>query len=393
VVAKSGVIEMMEQEARADLLERGYSRRQLGRIAALVGGGAVLAQVAGQAQAQSQAARGVAGAVRIGANECWTGPFPEAVAAAGRIAAEGNRYDPDDQRGMLLRTVSQVDGMPEDRILPWPGSGDPLVRSVISFCSPTKGLVTADPTFESAWRAAAWLEAPLAKVPLQPGKGLDVRAMLAANPQAGLYYICTPNNPTGTVTPLADIEWLVANKPADSVVLVDEAYIHFSEAPSAAQLAATRDDVVVMRTFSKLFGMAGIRLGLTFAAPSLHEKMMRYDGRQVSGTLPITALACGNAAYPLADRIAARRAEMIANRERTIASLSKHDVLVHPGSEANMIMIDWKRGPAADIQKALLAENVQIGRSWPIWPNVSRVTIGSTQDMAAFSAAVDKVLA
>jgi histidinol-phosphate aminotransferase len=393
LVAVFGGIQVMELQAREELLDRGYSRRQLGRIAALVGGGVALAHVAGQAQAQSQAARGVAGAVRIGANECWTGPFPEATAAAARIVAEGNRYDPDDQRGMLLRTVAQTEGLPEDRILPWPGSGDPLVRSVISFCSPTRGLVTADPTFESAWRAAAWLEAPLTKVPLEPGKGLDVRKMLAADPNAGLYYVCTPNNPTGTVTPLADIEWLAANKPADSVILVDEAYIHFSEAPSAAKLAATRDDVVVMRTFSKLFGMAGIRLGLTFAAPALHDKMMRYDGRQVTGTLPITALACGNAAYTLAPQIAARRAEMIANREQTVARLNRHDVIVHGGSEANMIMVDWKRGPAADMQAALLAENVQIGRSWPIWPNVSRVTIGSAADMMAFSNAVDKIMA
>lgn len=138
-------------------------------------------------------------------------------------------------------------------------------------------MATAGPTFEAAWRAAAWLEAPLIKVPLQPGKGLDVRAMLTADPQAERYYVCPPNSPTGPVTPPTDIEWLVSNKLAGSVVLVDEAYIHFSEVPSAAELAATRDDVVVMRTFSKLFGMAGIRLGLTFAAPALHDRMTRYD--------------------------------------------------------------------------------------------------------------------
>jgi histidinol-phosphate aminotransferase len=384
---------MIEHEAREDLLERGYSRRQLGRIAALIGGGAALTQIAGPALAQSNAARGVIGAVRIGANECWTGPFPEAAAAAARIVAQGNRYDPDDQRGHLVKTVSTIEGVPEDRILPWPGSGDPLVRTVISFCSPTRGLVTADPTFESVWRAATWLEAPLAKVPMAPGEGANVRRMLAANPSAGMYYVCTPNNPTGTVTPLADIEWLVANKPADAVVLVDEAYIHFSEQPSAARLAATRDDVIVMRTFSKLFGMAGMRLGLTFAAPALHERMMRYDGFQVTGTLPMTAVACGAAAYPLAAAIRARREEMIATRTATVAHLRRRGLTVHPNSQANMIMIDWKTKPAAAMQEALLAEKVQIGRSWPIWPNVSRVTIGSAQEMRTFGAAVDKVLA
>ena len=383
---------MLQKLAQEDLLDRGYSRRQLARIAVLVGGGAAVSPMFSPAAlAQSQAARAVAGAIQIGANECWTGPFPAAAEAAAQIVLRGNRYDPDDTRGKLTATVAQVEGLPQENVMPWPGSGDPLVRSVISFCSPSKGLVTADPTFEAAWRAAAWLEAPVTRVPLEPGKGTDVRKMLAANPSAGLYYICSPNNPTGTVTPLADIEWLAANKPADAVLLVDEAYLHFSDAPSAAKLAATRKDVIVMRTFSKLFGMAGMRLGLTFADPALHKRMMRYDGGQVTGTLPVTAVACGTAAYPLADAIKARRAEMIANRETTITSLKSRGLSVHPNSQANMFMVDWKTKPAAEMQKALLGQNVQIGRSWAIWPTVSRVTVGSAPEMKAFCAAVDKV--
>ena len=261
---------------------------------------------------------------------------------------------------------------------------------VAAFCSPTKGLVTADPTFESAWRTADYLKAPIAKAPQAPGAGHDVKAMLAANPNAGLYYICTPNNPTGTVTPLADIEWLLANKPKDSVLLVDEAYIHFSEAPSAAKLVAGRKDLVVMRTFSKLFGMAGVRLGLTFADPELQKRIMLFG--PTAGGLSITAMACGNAVYPEAALIKARREEMIANREETIAWLTKKGIDVQTGSQANMFMMDWKK-PAKDMQAAMLAtpEKVQIGRNWPIWPTVSRVTVGSAEDMAKFRAAVEKV--
>ncbi|MBC7158612.1 MAG: pyridoxal phosphate-dependent aminotransferase [Porphyrobacter sp.] len=386
---------MFDEQVQDELIGRGFSRRQFGSIAALLGTGAVInATVARVGLAQSQAARGVAGAVRLGANECWTGPFPAGVQAGAAVIAQGNRYDPDDQRGQLIRTVAGVEGVPEERVQTWPGSGDPLVRSVVSFCSPQNGLVTMDPTFEAAWRAAAWLEAPVAKVPQVPGRGADVRAMLAAAPDAGLYYVCSPNNPTGTVTPVADIEWLAANKPAESVLLVDEAYLHFSEAPSAIGLAATRGDVVVMRTFSKLFGMAGMRLGLTFAAPELHARMYRYDGQQVTATLPMPAVACGNASYTMAAEIAARRAQMTATRERTIATLQGRGVVVHPGSEANMIMIDWQTRPAAEMQRALLEQHkVQIGRSWPIWPTVSRVTIGSPEEMDAFCAAVDQVIA
>jgi histidinol-phosphate aminotransferase len=385
---------MLTETDREELVSRGYSRRQLGRVAAALGGGALAAAFGGSAAlAQSMAARGVPGAVRIGANECWTGPFPVAAAAAAEAITQGNRYDATDLRGALIATVAKVEGLPEDHILAWPGSGDPLARSVVSFCSPTRGLVTADPTFEAAWRVAAWLDTPLAKAPLTAGQGSTGRALLAANPNAGLYYVCSPNNPTGTVTPLAEIEWLVANKPTDSVVLVDEAYIHFADVPSAIRLAATRRDVIVMRTFSKLFGMAGMRLGLTFAHPDLHKRMMRYDGMQVTGTLPVTAMACGAAAYPRTDLIRERRAQMIAAREETLDHLRRRGVAFHGGSQANMFMLDWRTKDAATMQKALMDRKVQIGRSWPIWPSVSRVTVGSGAEMAAFRTALDGVLA
>lgn len=273
----------------------------------------------------------------------------------------------------------------------WPGSGGPLVSIVAAYCSPTKGLVSADPTFESAWRTADYMKAPIAKAPQAPGKGHDVKAMLAANPNAGLYYICTPNNPTGTITPLSDIKWLLDNKPADAMLLVDEAYIHFSEAPSAVSLIAGRKDIIVMRTFSKLFGMAGMRLGLTFADPEVQKRIMLFGPS--AGGLSITAMACGNAVYTESGLIKARREECAANRAETIAWLTKKGVAVHPGSQANMFMMDWKK-PAKDMQAALLAtpEKVQIGRNWPIWPTVSRVTVGSAEDMAKFRSAVERVL-
>ena len=86
--------------------------------------------------------------------------------------------------------------------------------------------------------------------------------MLAAAPDAGVFYVCTPNNPTGTLTSHSDIEYLVENKPKNSIVLVDEAYIHFSDAPSAIDLVKAGKDVIVLRTFSKLYGMAGLRCGM-----------------------------------------------------------------------------------------------------------------------------------
>lgn len=376
---------------RKDLVSRGFNRRDFGRISALLGG-AVAASHAVPSFAQ-QAAKAVKGAVRIGANECWTGPLPAGAEAAMLIVAKGNRYEPNDNHAKLFDAVAAVEGIPVDRVTAWPGSSDPLSRSAVTFSSPTRGIVTADPTYEAIWRTGAWLKTKVTKVPLTSAYSHDVKGMLKADPNAGLYYVCSPNNPTGTITPIEDLVWLAENKPKDAILLIDEAYIHFAGTPNAAKLAASRDDVIVMRTFSKLFGMAGMRLGLTIAAPALHDKMMRYDGGQVTSMLPMTAVACGTASLPLADQIAARRADMIAVREKAIAHVESRNLKVLPGSHANMFMLDWGAGkdPKA-MQAAMLANGVQIGRSWTAFPTMSRVTVGSAEDMEKFSLALDKVL-
>lgn len=396
--------DLFSKEAREDLLERGYSRRQFGRISALLGlGSAAIAAsplISGTAAAKGTPTRAPieevqskVGMVRLGSNECWTGPFPDAAQAGAAMVQYGNRYEPTNLRAQLIETVSQVEKVPQTHILPWPGSSDPLSRTVVTFCSPTRGLVTADPTFENAWRTAAWLGVKVTKVPLRAENryATDVRAMLAADPNAGIYYVCSPNNPTGTVTPLADIKWLVAHKPAGSIVLVDEAYIHFAGTPSAAKLVADNKDVVVLRTFSKLFGMAGLRLGLSMARPDLHAKMMRYDGASQSGTLSIVALATGTASLTQSAAIVERRNQMIAAREETFAHLKKHGLTYLP-SNANMFMVDWKQ-PAQTMRDAFARSKVDIGRSWPIWPTMSRVTVGSAQDMQAFCTALDQIMA
>ncbi|MBD3729421.1 MAG: pyridoxal phosphate-dependent aminotransferase [Sphingomonadales bacterium] len=374
-----------------DLVARGYSRRQAARIATLFAAGAVGTRLVQPAFAQ-QSAKAVIGAVRIGSNECWTGPFPEGVAAATRNAILGNRYEPEDDHQKLFEAVAAIDGVPPESVLAWPGSSDPLSRAVIAFCSPERALVTANPSYEQGWRTAQWAGAKLTRIPLKSDYSHDVKAMLAAEPDAGLFYICTPNNPTGTTTPLDDVKWLLANKAKHSVVVVDEAYIHWTDRPSAAQLAASRDDVLVLRTFSKLFGMAGMRLGLTIGSKPLYDRMMRYDGGQVTYMLPMTAVACGTACLTLEDKIAARKAQMIAVREETLAHVAKRGLAYIP-SEANMFMLDWGAGkdPKA-MQAAMLEQGVQIGRSWEFYPTMSRVTVGSGEDMQKFRLALDKVL-
>ncbi|MBS1093891.1 pyridoxal phosphate-dependent aminotransferase [Gluconobacter wancherniae] len=387
----------LSPEARDDLLARGYSRRSFGRIAALLGGGAIANSIIGHANARSLTAMpdvDVTKLVRIGSNECWTGPFPAAAKIGAEVVFHGNRYDPTGHmHSNLLSTVSAVENIPEDHVIAWAGSSDPLMRSVVTFCSPTRGLVTANPSYEAAWGVADWLKVPLTRIPLKAENGYktDVRAMLKADPNAGVYYVCTPNNPTGTVTPLEDIAWLVENKPKGSIVLVDEAYIHFSNTKSALSLVGQGKEVIVLRTFSKIFGMAGLRLGLSFAHPDVHARMMRYDGENETSMLPMPAVACGTKSLTMAADIAARRSEMIAARTMTFDHLTKRGVSFIP-SDANMFVLDWKK-PAGPIKDAFLRQNVLIGRSWEIWPNASRITVGSMAEMEAFCAALDHVMA
>jgi len=383
----------LADEAQDDLLHRGYSRRTLLRIATVFGAGALtLAATSGRPAWASGGIPDPApdAKVRIGANECWTGPLPPGQAAAAAIISSSNRYAPKDQRGDFIRAVMQVEKVPFDHVAPWPGSSDPLSRSVVTFCSPSRGLVTADPTFELAGRTAEWLGVPVKRVPLKPDFTHDVKAMLTADPNAGLYYVCSPNNPTGTVTSLADIEWLVANKPAGSLVVIDEAYTHFAGAPTASYLAAAGKDVIVVRTFSKIFGMAGMRMGYVMTRPDIIAKMMRYDGGMQSGALPMPSLACATASLTAAELIVERRNQMRQAREMTLEHLRKRNMKVIR-TDSNMFMVDWRNRRAADMQAAFRAQSVEIGRSWPIWPTVSRVTVGSMDDMKAFCAALDKV--
>jgi len=388
----------LSEEAQDDLLGRGYSRRDLFRIAAVFSAATAVATAGRPVWASAGRVDPAPDAgVRIGSNECWTGPFAPGQMAAAEIICQSNRYAPEDQRGDFIRAVSEVEKVPFDHVAPWPGSSDPLSRTIVTFCSPTKGLVTANPTYEQGWRTAEWLGAPVKKVPLKPDYTHDVKAMLEANPDAGLYYVCSPNNPTGTITPMADIEWLVNNKPAGAKVLIDEAYIHFSDrfshGATASHLVAQDKDVVVLRTFSKVFGMAGMRMGYCMARPDIIDKMMRYDGGMQSGALPMPSLACATASLLQADMIVARRKQMQEARAMTFEHLKKRGLRYIHGTEANMFMVDWKTKPAAAMQKAFLAQSVAIGRSWPVWPNVSRVTVGSMADMEGFCAALDKIVA
>src|SRR5580658_4790532 len=227
-----------------------------------------------------------ANAVMIDSNENPLGPGQAARDAVAGIIPLGGRYS-DNLTDDFVNTFAQMEGLNRDWINVTAGSTPPLTLAVLAFTSPQRSYVTPDPGFELGMMAAAYSQARVVKVPLTKTYAHDVKAMLAAAPDAGVFYICNPNNPTGTLTPHADIEYLVANKPKDSIVLVDEAYIHLTEATSSAlDLVKDGKDVIVLRTFSKVYGLAGLRCGFVIARPELLEKVIARG----QNFMPITAV-------------------------------------------------------------------------------------------------------
>ncbi len=383
------MISTLSTEERKDLLKRGFSRRHFGRFATMLTAGAALPFYNEAALAQMSKLDGPipGGAVKINANENPMGPCPEAADAIHNVVQKGGRYMYELTSDMG-DTLAQVEGLKPDYVRPFAGSSAPLHQAVLAFCSPHKSFVVADPGYEAGSKAAQFIGAKTVNVPLAKDYAHDVKAMAKADPHAGLIYLCNPNNPTGTLTSREQIEWLLANKPAGSILMVDEAYIHLAEtATPSTDLAGQDKEIIVLRTFSKLFGMAGLRAGAAIGRPDLLDKMMPYS----AGALPVTAMVGAIASLKSKTVVPERRKIIKDIREDTLSFLDKHNFHYVP-SVSNKFMVDVKR-PAGEVIAALRKENVYVGRIWPAWPTHMRVSVGTRDDMAKFKAAFLKVTA
>jgi histidinol-phosphate aminotransferase len=325
-------------------------------------------------------------AVIIDANENPLGPCSVAREAIADITGDSGRYSfwlTED----LGKRFAEQQGLKPEYVRAFPGSGEPLHFSVLAFTSAARSYVTADPGYEAGMHAAKISGARVVKTPLTASYAHDVKAMLGAAPDAGLFYVCTPNNPTGTLTPHADIEYLVEHKPKGSVVLVDEAYIHFSDGTSAIDLVKADKDVIVLRTFSKIYGMAGLRCGLAIGRPDLVAKISSFSGWN---SLPVTAVAAALTSLDDATVVPERKRINAAIRGETFTWLDRNGYS-YVSSVSNCFMLDTKR-PAKEVIDAMAARNVFIGRVWPVWPTHVRITVGTKSEMEKFQAAFQAVM-
>ena len=318
-----------------------------------------------------------AGPVRLSANENPYGPCPAALEAMREACGLAWRY-PDEAADALRGDLARLHGLPADWFLLGDGSSEILKLAASAFAGPGRRLVTADPTFESAAAHAAAAGAEVTRVPLDAAFAHALAKM--AVPDAGLVYLCNPNNPTASVTPKARMRAFLDAAP--SVVLVDEAYHHYADSAdyeSVLPLVKTNAKLIVARTFSKIYGLAGARLGYAIAQPALLEKL---SAQAAADTVNVFALAAGRAGLADASWVAQGRTRNAQVRAHVVGELARRGFAAIP-SQANFIMFETGR-EVRPLIAALAERGVQVGRRFPALPTHLRVTLGKPEQMERF---------
>jgi histidinol-phosphate aminotransferase len=320
--------------------------------------------------------------IRIGSNENSYGPGPAARAAIERSLGEANRY-PFGAVGELEEALAEHLGVSRGEVVTGCGSGEILDAAVSAYTSPERGLVTAAPTFEPPAGRAERLGAPVASVRVDGEGRLDLQGMLDRSAGAGLVYLCNPNNPTSTVHGSTDVRGFVEQalvKSPSASVLIDEAYHEYVQSPAyatAIPLALAHPGVIVTRTFSKIHGMAGLRVGYAVGqratlAPLRH--WLADGGMGIVGALAARA-ALGDTAH-----LASQRALNGEARQKTLAAFERAGCRAF-ASEANFVMVNVGRD-CRQFASACLERGVRTARPFPPLMQYARISLGTLEEMA-----------
>jgi histidinol-phosphate aminotransferase len=329
------------------------------------------------------------GLVRLSANENPYGPSPKALEAIAAASREGAYYAgavEDELRAML----AEANGVGEDSVVITTGSAEALCAATVA--GARQGPVVAPQlTFSAHLRYAERLGAEIVRVPLTDAMDTDLDAMLAATgPGTGLVYLCNPNNPTGVAIDPAALRRFTRAASEHAPVLIDEAYNELMDDPAQASmvdLVRAGHPVVVTRTFSKLFGLAGLRVGYAIAPPELAATI----GRHAMSWPNVAGLAAAIASYRDADFIAFSKARIAEGRRMIADTFERHGVPVLP-SQANFVYADIGRDADA-FQAAMRAKGVQIRGIYAPYDTWSRVSTGRLEDLETFARVFGEVYA
>ena len=363
------------------------SRRQ---FAQLLGAGAACAVVrptlslAKTVPIAHPAALPLTGIVRLSSNENPYGPSPQGLKAMTNVFHLACRY-PDENASALIEKLAKLNNVTPDQILLGDGSGEVLKLCAETFTGAQRGkLVVADPTFEAILHHATVNGAEVVKVPLTNSFAHDL-AKMAEVSNAALVYICNPNNPTASITPKNELRDFISKTSSPTMVLVDEAYFHYADSSDYdCVIPSVKDhaNLIVARTFSKIYGMAGLRCGY---AVGQTDTIGQLRAHQSWDSVNIMAVAAASASLDDANQVASGQRLNQETRTFVTTQLEAMGYNCIP-SQANFIMFDVKR-PVVPVIKALKDKNVEVGRLFPAMPNHMRLTIGKKNEMEAFLSA------
>jgi histidinol-phosphate aminotransferase len=367
------------------------TRRGFGAALGAAAGAVVLQRGLAPAAAEASIALGQpADAIQLNSNENPYGPSAAAREAAARSLGVAGRY-PDALEDELRIAVARAHGVAPERVLLGCGSSDILRMAVAAFLGPDKKVVAAEPTFEAVLAYNRVTGARAVKVPLDGAFRHDLGAMAAACDAAtGLVYVCNPNNPTGTIVTGEELAAFLVRVPPSATVLLDEAYHHFVEDPryhSGFDLLAAHPNLVVVRTFSKVYGMAGLRLGYAVAAKDKVEALNRFASFSNTNAAVLAAALASLAEPDLVPRMKRR----LNDTRRWLTGQLTADGRRFIRSEANFVMIDTGRD-VAPLIASFAARKILVGRRFPSMPTWLRVSVGTPAETAAFVAALREVL-
>ena len=324
--------------------------------------------------------------VKLASNESPDGPFPGVLDAAAGALAQSNRY-PDNDAHDLRAKLSTSLGVPADHL--WFGGGSTGLIGVIASAVGGRGTsaVYAWPSFIMYRIASKWAGAHPVEVELDPALRHDADAMLKAiRDDTTILYLCNPNNPTGTVIDRALVSDLVASVPDSVLVVVDEAYHHYVADPgyeTALEHAIQRPNVIVLRTFSKVYALAALRIGYAVAQPSTITELRKAQAPFTVGQIAQVAAA---ASLDDGDELKRRVAANAAGRHYLLGALAERGI-EHAGTETNFIFC--RMGNDSSNVADLLTRAGVIVR--PMAGGWFRVTIGHEHENERFVAAIDAV--
>lgn len=323
------------------------------------------------------------GPILLNSNENVYGPSEKALAAMREALSVANRYPYREYDGLAER-IAGLHNVKSEQVLLGCGSGEMLRVAVEAFLGPGKKFIQATPTFETCEYCAKAAQAEIVRVPLTRTFAHDLNVMLArSDGKTGLVYICNPNNPTASLTPRQDIETFIGKLPANVHVLIDEAYHHY--AGQSGMYASFLDQpihderVIVTRTFSKVYGLAGMRLGYAIGTPQVVDRMRPYVN---DITVNVAAVRAGMAALDDAPSVRAF-AKRNADDRQEFFNQAMARMLKPIDSHTNFVMMNVHQ-PAEQVIEYFRKNNILIGRRFPPMDSFIRISLGRPDEMRAF---------